>query len=141
MVAWRSLVVSAGSLIRHVADTAFLALLFVEVSSGLLTAVLYRWASSWAASTLAPYTRSLFDGEPAAALIKGLPFVVQIHVATAFLLLAVFPFTGIAALLTGTVGRRVTSLFGPVAAHVQSAGATLRQRYNPSAWVWPEEEE
>lgn len=141
MVAWRSLVVSAGSLIRHVADSAFLALLFVEVSSGLATAVLYRWASSWAASTLAPYTRSLFGGEPAAALVKGLPFVVQIHVATAFLLMAVFPFTGIAALLIRAAGRRLTLLLGPVAAHVRSAGTTLQQRYNPSEWVWPEEEE
>jgi nitrate reductase gamma subunit len=141
VAAWRYLADSTPSAIRHVADTVFFALMFVEVVSGLLTAILYRWASSWAVSTLTPYARSLFYGKPSAALVSGMPFVVQVHIVTTFLLLAVFPFTRIAALLIRGFDHGQVLLFRMAVAQVRAAGAVLTRRYNPSAWVWPEEEE
>jgi nitrate reductase gamma subunit len=85
------------SLVSDVADSAFVALLLVGVASGLLAAVVHRWASAWGAVTVAPYAASLLHGQPAAALVEHLPLLVRLHLFAAFAALAVFPATRLAA--------------------------------------------
>src|SRR5262249_39943534 len=46
------------STLREAADSILLSVIGVTLASGLVMAWTHRWASSWAASTLAPYTRS-----------------------------------------------------------------------------------
>ena len=96
---WRHLGRSNRPLITELADTVFLALLFVGILSGVLTAVLYRWGSTWSAVTLAPYLASLVRAKPAAGLATQMPFLVRLHVFSAFAALAVLPLTRLAAFL------------------------------------------
>lgn len=141
VAAWKYLATSGGTIIQQIADVVFLACFFLETISGLLTAVLYRWASSWAAYTVTPYVRSLMHGQPESALPAGLPFVVQLHLFPAFVMFAVFPFTATASRLAGTAMRSLRLSIEPVARWAASGRAILLQRYNPSIWLWPEEEE
>ena len=60
-------------LITELSDTVFLALLLVGILSGVLTAVLYRWGSTWSAVTLAPYLASLVRARPAAGSRRKCP--------------------------------------------------------------------
>lgn len=77
-------------------DTVLVTLLGVSVVSGLGIAVFHRWGSSWYASVMVPYLRSLFALSPKVGLMADMPFLVKLHVATAFTLLAVIPFTRLA---------------------------------------------
>ena len=82
-------------------------LITIQVMSGLGIAVLYRWASSWAGVTLAPYLLSLLRLEPSAILVADMPFLVRLHVFCAFAIVAVAPFTLPAGLIIGAAHRRV----------------------------------
>ena len=135
--------VRAGASLWEVADSAFLSLLGATLASGLLLAWVHRWASSWGASTLAPYTRSLLSGRPRTELVWGMPFLVRLHMAAAFATLALLPFTR-AGLVFGAVLRRAA----------RAAPASVRASLEPfrrtfSAWLrdlnlgqrlWPEED-
>jgi len=79
-----------------VADVVATTVLCIAMASGLATAALYRWASSWAAATLTPYVRSLLRFQPDVLLVVKLPLLVRLHVVCAFALLAVVPFTRVA---------------------------------------------
>jgi nitrate reductase gamma subunit len=72
-------------------DAAFGAALLVAVVSGLGLAVLYRWASMWAAVTLAPFARSLVRLEPDIQLIAPMPYLVKLHLFCGVVLLALWP--------------------------------------------------
>lgn len=74
-------------------DILVLAILLVQVASGVAVAVTYRWGSSWYAAALVPYLRSLFTLSPNVDLIAGMPPLVKVHVFTAFLIVAILPFT------------------------------------------------
>ena len=78
---------------RSLIDTAFLGLLLVALASGLATAVLYRWASSWSAVTLTPYVHSVLSLEPRVTLVTAMPYAVKLHVFSGLALIALFPFT------------------------------------------------
>ncbi|HWL85049.1 MAG TPA: respiratory nitrate reductase subunit gamma [Polyangiaceae bacterium] len=96
----------------EIADAAFYSVLLTGVVSGLMLAVLYRWGSSWAAVTLTPYVTSVAHGAPQTEFVADMPFLVRLHVFTAFAALALFPFTSaaLAALATILSGRRVFGL-------------------------------
>ena len=65
----------------EIAECVFLSLFFVAIGSGLLTAASYRWGSSWAGATLAPYLASPWPrGAPVTSLVEKMPFLVQLHV-------------------------------------------------------------
>jgi nitrate reductase gamma subunit len=74
-------------------DIVVLLLLLIQVALGVYTAVFYRWGSSWYASSVVPYLRSLFVLQPDAQLIAPLPVVVKLHILNAYLLIAVFGFS------------------------------------------------
>jgi nitrate reductase gamma subunit len=77
-------------------DVVLGTLIFLEVSTGLAVAVLYRWASSWSEVTLEPYLVSLLRLEPSVVLVSGMPLLVRLHVFCAFVIVAVLPFTRLA---------------------------------------------
>jgi len=136
---YRHLGHSSGGMITELPDTVFFALLFVGLLSGVLTAVLYRWGSAWSSVTLAPYMASLVGMKPAANLAGQMPFLVRLHVFSAFAAIAVFPLTRLAAFVVfalnwafALMGRAFTS-----ATRVLEAWT---RKHNPAAWLWPEED-
>lgn len=80
-------------------DAVVLAVLVAEVVLGLWTALGYRWGSAWFAAVLTPYLRSLFVLQPDTAAVAALPLVVKLHIALAFTILALIPFTRLVHLL------------------------------------------
>lgn len=136
---WRHLGSSDGSVGTQMAGAAFLSLLFTTLVSGSLTAALLRWGSSWGAVTLGPYTSSLFHGKPAAGLAIGMPFLVRLHVFSAFATLALFPATHAASVLVVALRRGLRFTSVPVYRLVDLGRARAR-RLNPAIWIWPEME-
>lgn len=81
-------------------DVALLLVLLVQVVAGLWTAIFYRWGSSWYAGFAVPYLWSILKLSPDISLVSNLPFMVQLHIVGAFLLVALLPFTRLVHLLT-----------------------------------------
>jgi len=137
-VARRHLRHASASLATELADCVLISLVFVGIASGLLTAGLYRWASSWGAATLAPYGTSILRGVPLASFVDQMPFLVQLHVFSVFALMVVFPFTR-ACSLAVFAAQRVVALAGAPLAGVAQAAQGWIDEQNPAAWIWPEE--
>lgn len=74
-------------------DIAVEVLLFAQVVLGLWVATQYRWGSSWFASSLTPYLKSIFLLEPRMDAVGAMPLVVQLHIVGAFLIVLMFPFS------------------------------------------------
>lgn len=74
-------------------DVVVLLLLLTQVGLGVVTAVFYRWGSSWYATSAVPYLRSLLVLQPDIAMVAPLPLTIKLHIVNAWLLLAVFPFS------------------------------------------------
>lgn len=76
-----------------VIDWVVYVLLLVQVSSGIGTAVLYPWGTSWYAAAAAPYLQSIFLLQPDVSYVVGMPLLVQLHIVNAFVIITLFPFT------------------------------------------------
>jgi len=74
-------------------DMVVYTILLTQIVSGLGVAFFVRWGSTWFASVLTPYLRSIFSFNPDLGAISEAPVLVQIHVISAFLLIAIIPFT------------------------------------------------
>lgn len=74
-------------------DVLILVLLLLQVITGIWVAVAHRWGSSWFASVMSPYLWSLFQFSPDIGAMREMPLAVKLHVAGAFVIFAVFPFT------------------------------------------------
>ena len=127
------------SLLGDLGDSIFVGLVLVGLVSGLATAVFYRWASSWAAATVMPYTLSLLSGSPEVAYVSPLPLALRIHVVSGFAALAAFPFTRLAPFLVVALHRVFGVLGRPMATAGKLAEDFLR-RHNPGVWIWPKED-
>ncbi len=68
-------------------------LLLVQVVAGVLVAIVHPWGSSWFAATAAPYLWSVATFQPEIGFVAGLPWLVKLHIANAFILIGFFPFT------------------------------------------------
>ena len=86
--------------VTSIMDLVLLLALLVQVAAGLWTAVFYRWGSSWYAGVAVPYLWSILKFSPDIALVSNLPFMVQVHIVGAFVLVALMPFTRLAHFLT-----------------------------------------
>jgi len=86
-------------------DVVAWTLVAVELMSGLLVAVFYRWGSSWSAVTVAPYLHSLVRLDPDAVLVARLPLPARLHLFCAFALFAVVPFSSMARVIIVPVDR------------------------------------
>ena len=74
-------------------DWVLLIALLVQVVAGVWIAIFYRWGSSWYAGFAVPYLYSLFWLSPQIDLVNNMPFMVQVHIIGAFVLIALLPFT------------------------------------------------
>lgn len=77
-------------------DVAIELLLLAEVVLGCWVALGFRWGSSWFAADLSPYLWSLLKLSPETAAVFALPWVIKLHIAGAFLILLLIPFTRLA---------------------------------------------
>lgn len=68
-------------------------LLLAQVVLGCWVALGYRWGSSWFAADLTPYLWSLVRLSPETGAVFALPWVIKLHVAGAFVILFMVPFT------------------------------------------------
>jgi nitrate reductase gamma subunit len=136
---WRQVSHGNRSVITELSDTVFLALLLVAIASGVLMAALYRWGSSWGALVLTPYVASILRGRPAPGLAMQMPFLVRLHVFSAFAMLVVLPLTRLAAFFVFALHSTLALMGRPVSAAIHAAERWLR-RHNPAPWLWPEED-
>lgn len=74
-------------------DLVVYTVLIVQVLSGLGVAFFVRWGSSWFSSVLTPYLRSIFSFKPEINAMVEMPWLVQIHVISAFAIIGIIPFT------------------------------------------------
>lgn len=75
------------------ADIAVYLVIFVQILTGLWVALFYRWGSTWYASTMTPYLKSILFLSPDIASISAMPFIVKTHVVSAFVFIGMIPFT------------------------------------------------
>lgn len=68
-------------------------LLLAQVVLGLWIALGYRWGSSWFAADLTPYLWSIVKLSPEITAVSAMPWVIKGHIAGAFLIVLLFPFT------------------------------------------------
>lgn len=81
-------------------DKILYIVLFTQVLTGVLTAIFYRWGSSWYSGFAVPYLWSILELRPNVSLVDNLPLTVQIHILNAFFLLFLLPFTRLVHLLS-----------------------------------------
>jgi nitrate reductase gamma subunit len=74
-------------------DIAIVLLLLAQIVLGLWIALGYRWGYYWFASDLTPYLWSILKLSPRIDAISAMPLVIRLHVAGAFILLGMVPFT------------------------------------------------
>ena len=74
-------------------DMVVYTVLLTQIVSGLGIAIYAGWGSEWFGSVLTPYLRSVFSFDPDLTGIAAMPAWVQIHVISAFLIIAIIPFT------------------------------------------------
>lgn len=74
-------------------DMLVYTVLIVQLVSGLGVAYFERWGSSWFAGVLTPYLRSVFTFNPDIGAVSAMPWIIQIHIFSAFFIIAIIPFT------------------------------------------------
>lgn len=85
--------------VTYPADWLLLILLAIQTATGIAVAVTRSWGAQWYPATAAPYLRSLLLLNPQPEYVSGISTIFTLHVAGAFLLLAVLPFTKLVHLL------------------------------------------
>jgi nitrate reductase gamma subunit len=143
-LAFRYLRSSASLTVSECADGIFLSLLLLGVLSGILMAVSYRWASSWGAATLTPYLFSLGKGHPAVEFVVPMPFLVRLHVFSAFTALAAFPLTRASCLLMAALRVALARAMTPLRVWTEGQRAAITpwvRAHNPMLWILQNEED
>lgn len=74
-------------------DWLLYAILLFQVTTGVLMAVFVGWGSSWFAAAISPYLWSLVKLQPEINFVIGLPWLVKLHIVSAWVLIGFFPFT------------------------------------------------
>lgn len=85
-------------------DWLVLALLLVQVATGVYIAFTLRWGGVWYAHTATPWLRSLLSFQPEVQYLAVLPIVVKLHAFNAFLLVALLPFSRLVHALSVPLG-------------------------------------
>jgi nitrate reductase gamma subunit len=75
------------------ADWVLLLLILLQAATGVYMGLFVRWGMEWYLHTAVPWLYSLLTLNPQIGFVSGLPLVFKLHVAGAFLILAVLPFT------------------------------------------------
>lgn len=74
-------------------DRVVLLVLLLQVLSGVIISINYRWGASWYASSMAPYLQSLFMLKPNLAYVISMPPLVKFHIINGFIIVILIPFT------------------------------------------------
>jgi nitrate reductase gamma subunit len=74
-------------------DWLLLALLALQIATGIAVAVFHPWGSSWFAAAATPYLWSIAKLNPQVGVMAALPWLVKLHIVNAWLLIGLFPFT------------------------------------------------
>ncbi len=90
--------------VTSAADWLLLVCLFIQVTSGVGTALFLRWGSLWYLHTAVPWFWSLARLAPDFATMPPLPALVHLHAVNGFLLIALFPFTRLVHIFTVPLG-------------------------------------
>ncbi len=77
-------------------DWAVMALLLLQVGTGVYTAVSARWGYAWFPHVATPWLASLVRLSPRVDLVSGMPWPFQVHALNAFVLVALVPYTRLA---------------------------------------------
>lgn len=85
-------------------DWILLAVLLVQVISGVWVAVFHRWGGLWYVEIAVPWLHSLATLSPEIGGVAPLPLMVKLHMLNAFVLVALFPFTRLVHLFTIPLG-------------------------------------
>jgi nitrate reductase gamma subunit len=85
-------------------DWAVLALLLLQVATGVYIAFTLRWGGVWYVHTATPWLRSLLTLQPEVQYLAVLPHVVKLHAFNAFLLVALLPFSRLVHALSVPLG-------------------------------------
>lgn len=85
-------------------DIAVVAVLIAQVALGLAVATLHRWGAVWSVGTTVPYLRSLIAFRPDPAFVAGVPKLMMLHLAGAWIVVALLPFTRLVHMLTVPLG-------------------------------------
>ena len=89
----RRLTVSKVREVTNAFDWFVLALLLVQVTSGVSVAVFHPWGSSWFAAAISPYLWSLVRFNPDLGYVAMMPMAVKAHIVLAYAIIGVAPFT------------------------------------------------
>jgi nitrate reductase gamma subunit len=79
--------------VTTLSDWVLYAVLLFQVTTGVLMAVFVGWGSSWFAAAISPYLWSLVKLQPEINFVIGLPWLVKLHIVSAWVLIGFFPFT------------------------------------------------
>jgi len=74
-------------------DLVVLSLLVVQVISGLMIALGYRWGSQWATHTLVPYVWSLLTFQPNLDHVIEMSLIIKLHIIGAWVTVLLIPFS------------------------------------------------
>lgn len=75
------------------ADWVVLGSFVIQILSGLYVAIFHSWGSSWYAALAVPYLWSLVLLNPDITFITAMPWMVKVHIVSAWLMIAFAPFT------------------------------------------------
>ena len=89
----RRLTVSKVREVTSVLDWHVLALLLIQIASGIYVAVFHPWGSSWFAAAITPYLWSLIRFNPDLAFISAMSVAVKLHIVLAYVIIGLAPFT------------------------------------------------
>jgi len=81
------------SKVTFAGDWLVLYLLAFQAGTGIYIGGFERWGSQWYLHTAVPYLWSIVSFNPQLGYVSDLPFVFKLHAASAFLIVAVLPFT------------------------------------------------
>lgn len=87
-----------------IVDVVVLAVLIAQIAIGLGVAARHRWGAVWSVGTTVPYLRSLVTLHPDPSFVAGVPPLVMWHLAGAWVVLALLPFTRLIHILTLPLG-------------------------------------
>ena len=96
-------------------DWLLLAVLLVQVTTGVYIAISLRWGGAWYVHTVSPWLWSLLKLDPQISYLANLPWIVQLHAVNAFLLVAIFPFSRLVHVVSiplGYLGRPYQVVIG-----------------------------
>src|SRR3989304_6902162 len=77
-------------------DVLVLIVLLIQVATGLINAIFYRWGSNWYAATAVPWMWSIYTLQPDPTYVSGLRLITKVHIFNAMIFIALIPFTRLA---------------------------------------------